>query len=314
MTSHQESNHDIPTVLRFIAISMIVANHFKLFDYGGGGAYFLMAMVGYNIATFKLNKVLTSNSVLPIVIMIVKVSIPCILYTLLLHLYYGPFRWEDILMVANFIPERHPNGFSYWFIEVYIQLQLILLVLLSIKPVRRFLLKDIKVALLLFIVFSCSIFFLSEAIWNADHLYRRVPWLILWLPAFGCGARFTESWLEKGLLVAGFTIMTFLFYGELNYYLIISFLFLALKLPFRLPRIIMTPINYIAAGSLFIYLTHFQIRAVLEKLIDGMPLINTITALLIGAMVFHIYNNFVNKPSLKLFYKWHKRTFSTKQV
>jgi len=49
-------------------------------------------------------------------------------------------------------------------------------------------------------------------------------------------------------------------------------------------------------------------------MIEGMPLINTIGALLFGAMLFHIYNYFANKPSLTLFYKWHKNTFSTKQI
>ena len=34
-------NHDLPTLLRLIAITLIVAGHFDLFKYGGGGAALL---------------------------------------------------------------------------------------------------------------------------------------------------------------------------------------------------------------------------------------------------------------------------------
>ncbi len=301
MTNHTKIYSDIPTVLRFLAISLIVAGHFELFEYGGGGAYFLMVMVGYNIATFKLNEILVSNSVLPIVIMIIKVIIPCMIYTLLLHLYYGPLRWQDILMVSNFTPNMHPNGFSYWFIEVYIQLQIILLIILSIKPVRKFLLEKIKTACIIFLLTSCAIFFFSEAIWDADHLMRRVPWLMLWLMAFGFSARFTESIFEKLLSFLGFTLMSYVAYGNFNYYLILSYLLLTIKIPISLPQKIMTPVYYIAAGSLFIYLTHFQIKSISEKIIDDAPLASTFIAIFIGASLFHIYNKYVNKPGLKAF-------------
>ncbi|WP_394202877.1 hypothetical protein [Marinagarivorans algicola] len=304
MTDYPKIYSDIPTTLRFVAISLIVAGHFELFEYGGGGAYFLMVMVGYNIATFKLNKILTSNSVLPIAIMIVKVMIPCMIYTLLLHIYYGPLRWQDILMVSNFTPNMHPNGFSYWFIEVYIQLQVILLVILSIKPIRKFLLVKTNTACILFTLASCAIFLLSEAIWDADHLMRRVPWLMLWLVAFGCSARFTESTLDKSLTFLGFVLMSYIVYGHFNYYLILSYFLLIIKIPVVLPKTLMTPIYYLAAGSLFIYLTHFQVKSISEKIIGNIPLVSTFIALLIGASLFHIYNKYVNKPGLKAFNDW----------
>lgn len=39
-------NHDLPTLLRLIAITLIVVGHFDLFKYGGGGATLLMVIVG----------------------------------------------------------------------------------------------------------------------------------------------------------------------------------------------------------------------------------------------------------------------------
>lgn len=45
-TSVTTNNHNIPTILRFIAITLIVFGHFGAFEYGGGGAALLMMIVG----------------------------------------------------------------------------------------------------------------------------------------------------------------------------------------------------------------------------------------------------------------------------
>ncbi len=72
VTVHKPINHDLPTLLRLSAITLIVSGHFGLFEYGGGGATLLMLIVGYNIATFKLSKVLQTGSVIPVAMMIIK--------------------------------------------------------------------------------------------------------------------------------------------------------------------------------------------------------------------------------------------------
>ncbi|KGK42881.1 hypothetical protein LH51_03865 [Nitrincola sp. A-D6] len=307
-------NHDLPTLLRLCAITLIVSGHFGLFEYGGGGAALLMVIVGYNIATFKLSKVLKTDSIMPVAMMIIKVMIPTIAYVLFIQLYYGSFRLVDVLLVANFVEARHPMGFSYWFIEVYIQIQLILLLLLALPQVRALLNKNRKLTSYAFVAIAVLTFIVCDAIWDTHHLYRRLPWLMMWLIAFGFAARFTETLTEKSALTTAFIISAYIFYGEVNLFLSISVALLIFNPPLRLPRLTSKGLNFLAAGSLFIYLTHFQTRAVLEKLIFDSPLLYTLLAILIGATIFNIYNKIINKKILEAIILDDKATSQSTQA
>lgn len=296
-------NHDLPTLLRLIAITLIVAGHFDLFKYGGGSAALLMVIVGYNIATFKLPKVLKTGSVEPIIIMIIKVIIPTVAYTILLHVIYGPIRYQEILLISNFFSHHHPNGFHYWFIEVYIQIQIILLLLLSVTPLREKAKENKKLYIYLFTASSAVIYYICDSIWNYDDLYRRIPWLMLWLVAFGIAARTSDTLLEKIALSLGFIVVSTLYNGSIHWFLVTCVTILIFNPPLQLPEIIKKPVYYIAAGSLFIYLTHFQVRSLMEKLIIENPLAYTISALIIGSTIFHFYNKTANNLIMTLYQK-----------
>ncbi|MFN3880719.1 MAG: acyltransferase family protein [Nitrincola lacisaponensis] len=291
-------NHDLPTLLRLIAITLIVAGHFDLFKYGGGGAALLMVIVGYNIATFKLPKVLESGSVKPIAIMIIKVMIPTIAYTLLLHLVFGPFRYQELLLISNFYTEHHPNGFHYWFIEVYIQVQIMLLALLALQPVRSLLINHKKTASYGFVLLATLLYLITDNLWDFSSLYRRLPWLMLWLVAFGFAARCADSLPEKIILSLSFIIVSTSYYGSIHWFLATLVTLLIFNPPLSLPALLKIPVNYIAAGSLFIYLTHFQVRTIFEKVVQDTPIAYTLAALFIGATLFHIYNKLINKPAI----------------
>lgn len=291
----QTLNHDLPTLLRFLAITLIVGGHFGLFNYGGGGAALLMVIVGYNIATFKLPKVIKTGNILPFAIMILKVAIPTVAYTITLHLIFGPVRYQEIFLISNYFSDRHPNGFAYWFIEVYIQIQLILLLLLAIPIVKKAIQNHTKPTIYIFTIISVLIFIISENIWDNSELYRRLPWLMLWLVSFGIAARYANSIYEKFIISLIFIAASTVYYNSINWLLVISVTTLVFNPTLRLPSIIKKPIYFIAAGSLFIYLTHFQSRSLVGMIIPNNPIINTFTALILGASIFYIYNRSINK-------------------
>lgn len=286
-------NHNIPTLIRFIAITLIVAGHFGAVSYGSGGALLLMMMVGYNIATFKLAKVLKTSSIKTVAVMVLKVAIPTVIYALLLHIYFGPFRWIDITLISNFFAVQHPNGFSFWFIEVYIQILAALMIVLSIPFVREALDKHPKDTTLVFVVISSFIFIIADLNWNTAYLYGRLPWLMLWLVAFGVAARYVETLKEKLTLSLLFLLMNFVF--GFNYFLFIGGLFLIFNPTLILTEIIKKPVYYIASGSLFIYITHFQFSSVLEALGFQNSFIHTAFALVMGAVTFDVYNRLINQ-------------------
>ena len=300
ITTKKLPNHDLATLLRLVAITLIVSAHFDLLDYRGGGAALLMIIVGYNIATFKLPNYFKYGSIKPFAIMIAKVIIPTIAYTTLLHLIFGPIRYQEILLISNFYTDRHPNGFAYWFIEVYIQILLILLALLAIPIIHKTLKSNTEISLLAFAILASLMFIISESLWDLNDLYRRVPWLMLWMVAFGMATKYANNIYYKITLTILFIIASTVYYSSIHWFLVICTTLLIFDIPLRLPSLIKKPVYFMASGSLFIYLTHFQSRSLVEKLISDNPLLNTISAIIIGAILFKIYDTTINK---KLFEK-----------
>ena len=292
-SSKKPFNHNIPTLIRCFAITLIVAGHFGAVSYGGGGALLLMMMVGYNIATFKLAKVIKTSSIKTIAVMVLKVAIPTVFYALLLHIYFGPFRWIDITLISNFFAVQHPSGFSFWFIEVYVQILAALMIVFSIASVREALNKHPKNTTLVFVVIASFIFIIADLNCNTENLYGRLPWLLLWLVAFGIAARYVETLKEKLTLTLLFLLMNFAF--GFNYFLFIGGLFLIFNPTLILTKVIKKPVYYIASGSLFIYITHFQFSSVLETFGFQNAYIHTAFAIVMGAVTFDIYNKLINQ-------------------
>lgn len=290
--SEKNFNHNTPTLLRLVAITLIVAGHFDALKYGGGGAFLLMMIVGYNISTFKIPKIIRTSSIKTNLVMVLKVAIPTIFFTLLLHVYYGPFRLIDVLLVSNYF-ESHPNGFSYWFIEVYIQIIIILTLLLSIKKIRNSIDSYPRAASFIFVIISSLLMIVSDYVWDFSHLYRRLPWLMLWLVAFGFAARYSVTVIDKTLLTILFILVN-TFWG-VNYVLLIGGALLIWNPKIRLPEIVKRPIYFIAAGSLFIYITHFQFASIFRRVGIEDPFVQTFGAVILGAILFDIYNRLVNK-------------------
>lgn len=184
---------------------------------------------------FKMPSLIKNSTIKPLLIMILKVAIPTIFFTILLHIYFGPLRLLDILLVSNFF-ESHPDGFSYWFIEVYIQILLIIFLLVSIPLVRNFVATHARDASFIFVVIAISTMIASESLWDANHLLRRLPWLMLWLVAFGIAARHAISIPDK--LILGFLFFLVNISWGINYVLFVGGILLIFNPKVTLPELI----------------------------------------------------------------------------
>ncbi|HEY7772698.1 MAG TPA: hypothetical protein VIC26_05935 [Marinagarivorans sp.] len=255
-----------------------------------------MVIVGFNIASFKLKKIVKTGSIFPVALMILKVAVPTVVYTALLHFVFGPFTWQNLLLIGNFFTERNPNGFGYWFIEVYVQIQCVLMALLAVPAVRQMATSNIRLTSYLFVISSSSIMLVCISVWDTSQWHDRLPWLLLWAIAFGFAARFSENLIDRILLVCAFTVLSLFYMQGISWVLILGYALLVFNPGVRLPVGVSTVVNYIAAGSLFIYLTHFQFASAVEKLMGPSPWVSAIVALTGGATLFHIYNRVINKP------------------
>lgn len=291
-------SHETVTLLRFIAITLIVAAHFDVLDYGGGGAALLMMIVGYNFSKFKLPKIIAHDTAMPIAGMIIKTIIPTLGFLLLLQAYYGGLAIDSLLLFSNLTEGSHSMGFEYWFIEVYVQIQIFMLVLLSFPYVRKVALT--KVALFSFLLVSVGLFIVSDWMWDASSLYRRLPHLMLWIFAFGLVAQKLDSVKEKLFLTALFAVACTLYYGPSATFFSVSSLILIWNPVIKLPQFMMSPISKIASASLFIYLTHFQIKSVAENIFPEQPVLFLVAALVGGYCIAYVYQ-FTQREALQAF-------------
>lgn len=286
------SKLDMQTLLRFLSITLIVCGHFQVVDYGGGGAYLLLMIAGFNFAAFQMDTIAKSGSIKPILVLAAKISVPTIAYLLLLAMVFDSFDISVIFLVSNFFEPDANGGFSAWFIEVYIQIMLVVAILASIRVLREPFSQKPFMAAVIFAILATLLFVVSHAVWDTHYLFRRLPHMLLWLFAIGMAAHIAITILEK-VVVTGVLMTALLLFSTGN--ILTTFLtYGALALiwaPYlRVPRWAKRTITEIAGASLFIYLTHFQFKSAVSKLVDGSPILFVVGALIGGTLLWIAYS------------------------
>ncbi|HTV17229.1 MAG TPA: AMP-binding protein, partial [Polyangiaceae bacterium] len=196
-----------PTViLRALAITSVVLNHTGVFDGHfaiDGAAFLLLVPAGYSFARFQLQRVLESGRATWALTTLPRVIVPTVLVLLAQQVRHREFVLSPLLLYNNFIK---PEGvYSYWFIEVYVQVHLFLALLLSVRalhaPLRRHAYASSVVALLA----SALAALLIPLVWDTRHLADLLPHIALWYFFVGWCALFAEKrwqrWLNTALIV-----------------------------------------------------------------------------------------------------------------
>lgn len=300
-TGHKKSIiYDVSSsiVIRAISIIFVVMGHFW-FTVIGGATDTLLLIAGYAFADFQLKSIAYKNDITPIVRSISKIFIPTIFYSLFLAFYLDNFRIEVILMYSNFVDPDMAEGFgAYWFIQVLLQILLIVAGVLYIDKVRKFAIINpykFGMTLLLVAVFSAL---LLPLFWDTSYLDDRVPHMKLWYFALGWVLFFSTSLRQKFLVLLLSLIIPMILAGKL--YLDIMVFLPAMILLF-VPKIkIINPLHkltYIVAGaSLFIYLTHIQFRSVLHNYLHivNYPQLDVLVGLVGGVFIWFSWGYFSN--------------------
>lgn len=281
---------DMPTLVRALAIILIVGGHFGAYQYGGSGAQALFFVAGISLAQFTLPQILRTGSVASIVILMARLAMLTFAYNLLNLAVTGYGEWPAFVFVSNWISPDVAGG--AWFIEVYLQLLLAIALLFSFSAVRNvFAWRSFPTAAVgaaLFVIIGA----VADAMVDTDHLYRRLPHLYAWFLLTGLAVGLTRTTLDK-------IIVTAIFF--LGYWQFVHFAALPVKfLPFAavaliwissvpLPRVPAVGIRRIAGASLFIYLSHFQFREVSHVLFGPSSFAAWATAILGGVIVWRLY-------------------------
>lgn len=286
---------DSATLTRAFFMTCIVALHLDTFVYSAnwGAAYFLYMLAGYSVVRFQWPEIDRTGSVKPIFATMLRVAVPTLLVTIALQLWVGKFEWKPLLLISNFFDPRE-HIIYFYFAEMYIQLLLLAALMFSIPAVRR----AFREAPLLI---SCVLAWLTfvdvqaiERLWDTNYIYHRSPHWYAW--TFACGMAIASASVRgiKSRLLAMLVIGTLVFdkFGLTSAagYVCAGSALLLFAPVISVPAPVKTIVSELAAATMFMYLSHFQVKSLVTKFFHApAPWVALFAAMIVGIVFARVY-------------------------
>ncbi len=276
-------------LLRALAITSVVVNHTGALESYfpiDGAAFLLLIPAGYSFGRFQLQRVIESGRARLALTTLPRIIVPTVLILLLQQLRHGELELSPLLLFNNFVAT--PDVFNYWFIEVFVQIHLLLALALAFARVRSLLREHAYTASVLAVLASALASAIIPRFWNTDHLGNLLPHFALWYFLLGFCALFAKQrwqrWLNTALIVG--LAMALMPGTSRSVWIIGGGLFLnwapALNLPVPVARVIST----LASASLYIYISHFQLLAPFGRAFPALGFVGQALAALLFGVVF----------------------------
>jgi len=303
---------EVPVLLRVLSILLIVIGHF----HGGEGwpivgeTSVLFAVSGLSLARFQLKAIDEYGSVRTLVRSIAVIVVPTLLYTLLTQIVFGNVHWQAFLLIANWYPPAVTGGFSYWYIELLVQMLAIMAVVLSFARVRALIMAD---PFRVLVSGACALAVagvLSNAyVFDASLLYNRVPQHYLTVLVLGMAIHFARTTAQKCLasalvvfVLGGQRVVDVVVHGvDFSQYVDVAIPAVLAMIWIRaipMPGLIARVAAQVASSTLFIYLTHYQFQSVARRL-GGLPGLDVVLAIVGGIIVAYAWNKGVRFVSMR---------------
>jgi hypothetical protein len=292
------------TIARAFFMICIVALHTEAFVYSSnwGAAYFLVMLAGYSVARFQLPEIIRSGSTKTLWGTVRYVAIPTILMGVLLELVTRKFEWPSLFLVSNYQDPTNIQGYTFYFIEFYVQILLIAALLFSFPPIRRAFAARPMLSAVLFFFATAALDYGVELIWTGDYNYDRTPWHYGWCFALGMVIAAAKD-LPSRLFALALGLASVLAVWHLTsaaFYVAGGIAVVLFVRSLTVPAPAKVLIAEVAGASMFIYLTHYQMISLVDKVFgQHMPWLALILSIITGIIGAHIYawaERFVLKP------------------
>jgi acyl-CoA synthetase (AMP-forming)/AMP-acid ligase II/acyl carrier protein len=258
-------------VLRAVAVVLVVGNHMDLYRIPGG-AHVLLAVAGFNLARFGVDGWTGSSRWTDRLRPAARIAVPTAAWVLLTLVVAGDTSLDSVLLVNNYLgsPDLGDERWRYWFIEVLVQVLVVTALFLSVPAVRRwerrrpFLFPMVLLAPALVVRFGWIAFddtpryaFRTHHViwvfllgWAASRATTRTQRLVVTAVVLvACAGFFGDPWRDA-VLAAGLVALTWID-----------------RMP--LPRTAARVVALVAAGSLWVYLTHYEVFPPLQRILPG---------------------------------------------
>lgn len=282
------------TLTRAFFMICIVALHTEAFSYSTnwGAAYFLVMLAGYSVARFQLPEIIRSGSVRTLWGTIRFVAVPTILMDAILEIMTRKFELPSLLLVSNYLDPATISGYTFYFIEFYVQLLIFAALLFSVPKVREaFKAQPMLSSVVLFaavVILDRTI----ESIWNGDYNFHRTPWHYGW--CFTLGMVFAAAHdLRSRIFVMALAVacaLTVWQFTPAAFYVVGGSAAVLFMRSISVPASAKVVVAEIAGASMFIYLSHYQIISIVYKIFgEQRPWIALVLSVLVGILGAHLY-------------------------
>jgi acyl-CoA synthetase (AMP-forming)/AMP-acid ligase II/acyl carrier protein len=255
---------DTSIFLRFIAILGVVAIHSG--DKALGGAtWLLFILIGYNLARFKANDLISSNIWSWIGTFSLITLIPYYCLVAFHQIWNHNFDINRILLYENLIKANITLLFPFWFVQVLLQCLILFGIIFSIPALRhRASTTPFNFALILLFIFL-AIRAAYPFFWETRHLNDLVPprfMVLIWL---GWSFYYVSETWQRILLCASGIGLAFLDenFMSINLWIAIGSIFLAFVPHVPVPNIARKLVNSVGAATFYIFISNgFIIMAI----------------------------------------------------
>lgn len=279
-------------LLRAIAIVSVVINHAGIFESLfaiDGAAFMLLLPAGYSFARFQLQRVLGSGQAIYALSTLPRVVVPALLLIGIQQIRHRHFEPSAIFFYNNFLGAP---TLSFWFIEVFVQIHLILALILLHPGLRRLVRQSAWTTSVVTLGISLLVAQVTPWLWDTTDLYNRVPHQIIWYFFLGwCILFANSSWQRWANTI--FIVSIGVALGALHWppdsrglWIIFGGLFLNWASPLRLPIYLARGISVLASASLYIYTSHFLLLEPVARAIPQAKYLAPIVISLLGGILF----------------------------
>lgn len=269
---------DVSVVLRAVAIVCIAASHAELVD-ARGGAHVLLAVVGYNLARFRLTDETPARRAGGLLRSAARVAVPSVVWITAMVVLTGRYLPVNAALVHGFLgPDAFDDTWAYWFVEVVVWTVLGAAALARVPVLHRA--ERSAPFATAAVVLAVALAFRFEVV-TLDTGPDRIHTLhhVLWLVALGWAAARAGTTTQRVALSAVAVGATWGWFSTTprGVIVVVGLLLLIWCRTVRLPSPLVAPLAVLATSSLYIYLTHFQVYPLFER-----PAVGLAASLVVG--------------------------------
>ena len=268
VTARRWSRVEMPTLLRAVAIVLVVGTHADAFTLQGG-AHLLLAVVGYNLARFHLADVPGRSRVGPLLRGAMAVALPAGLWIGAVSALTGYYRPTTALLLTNVVStgEVWTVQWQFWFLEVVVWSVVGLAALLAVPGLDRLERRHPYGVALAVLLLALGLRLVQTGGVLAGPMERYSAPVLLWVVALGwLVARSRSVRARAGASVLAVVSVAGFLGDPLREGVIVAGVLLLLWVPsLPVPRVIVPALASLAAASMFIYLSHWQVYPRFEE-------------------------------------------------